>query len=144
MTEHQLMFNLKDGPEHRAESPRHAMRREAKETPVDDALHSTRDRIRKLPVVQFIRIEEIWLRGFVKCLAHSEAARSREHQEQAIALLNVFDTLSDFDLALELRKLGLCDSTTTFGCKLTKGQCVLLQKFRRVMHNYEKWPDPAN
>ncbi len=136
MTEYQLLFNLTDGGGHVAVSPRHALHQKMADASVSDGQCAARDFIREIPVSLFVRDEEIWLRGFLKCLAHGNAARNPTHQQQAIALLNVFDAVSDMELALELRKLGFCDSTKSFGCTLTEGQCVLLWKFRAVMKKY--------
>lgn len=94
--------------------------------------------IQEIPVATFVRDNRRALQWFVQRLANGAAARDASHQEAAWQLLQQFDALADFALALELQKIGLCDSTTSFGRDFGAGSnSVLLWGFRRVMEKYD-------
>jgi len=93
----------------------------------------------EIPVATFVRDNRRALRWFVQRLANGAAARDASHQGAAWQLLQQFDALADLPLALELQKIGLCDSTTSFSRNFGAGSnSVLLWGFREAMKKYEE------
>ena len=148
--EYQRTFKFPPSEYHSPRDPATPYRREAAE---EVLAHSSSPEIRKLvetgqaapathiqemPVATFVRDNRKALQWFVQRLANGAAARDASHQEAAWQLLQQFDALADFPLALALQKLGLCDSTTSFGRDFGAGSnSVLLWKFREVMKKFE-------
>jgi len=93
---------------------------------------TTGEHVRELAVATFVRDQHQSLRRFVELIATADLARDQRHREAAFALLQRFDTLPDAALAEELKALGLCDSTKSFGRPIGNFR-YLLFKFRRVM-----------
>lgn len=87
----------------------------------------------------FIRDHRERFKWFVHRIANGGCARDVAHQQEAWSLLQRFDALADFPLALALEQLRLCDSTTSFGQKLgASGDSVLLWDFREAMQTYRQ------
>jgi len=86
-------------------------------------------------IALFVRDNRIALEKFVQLMAGGGYARSQDEQMKAWGLLAKIKSLSDFELALELEKLGLCESTESFGRKIGSFRYALFG-FRDVM---KKW-----
>jgi len=93
--------------------------------------------IQEIPVATFVRDNREAFRQFVQRLANGTFSRDLPHQRAAWELLGQFNDLADLPLALQLKKLGLCDSTKSFGREIGSFR-YLLFKFRRVMEKFEK------
>jgi len=149
MRDRQLLFRFSDGEGHTPEQPQCAQRRRAAEkilalqtSPAIRELIShgqivPGSRMGEVLPATFVRNNRDALRRFVDLLANGGYARDTCHQEAALALLQRFDVLDDYALALELKTLGLCESTKSFGRALSSFR-YLLFKFRKVMQKYEK------
>lgn len=97
---------------------------------------TTGEHVHELAVATFVRDQRQSLRRFIELIATADLARDQSHREAAFALLRRFDDLSDAALAEELKTLGLCDSTLSFGRPIGNFR-YLLFKFRRVMKKAE-------
>lgn len=91
----------------------------------------------EIPVMTFVRDNREALRQFVQRLANGTFSRDLPHQRAAWELLGQFNNLADLPLALQLKELGLCDSTKSFGREVGSFR-YLLFKFRRAMDKFEK------
>jgi len=145
MHQRQYTFNFTDGGEHRREVPPVAHRKAAAAgilermtaAPLIQQLISngqvvSANHMEKLPAATFVRDNRAALKRFVHLIASGNHTRCVSHQEAAWSLLQKFDTLDDYSLALELKKLGLCDSTTSFGAEMGSFRYLLFE-FREVM-----------
>jgi hypothetical protein len=93
--------------------------------------------VENISVIKFIRDRREALKKFVEIIALAEFARDRAHQDAACALLKEFDDLDEVPLALKLKELGLCDSTTSFGRPIGNWRYTLFG-FRRAMKKWEE------
>ena len=160
--EYQLIFNFSVGGEHRRENPQAPQRRATAATLLQRTssteIRGLIERGQLVPshltqtclIVTFFRNERVCLSHFLDDLANGSATRTQDYlattkygnaqsyQDAILALRNEVDALSDLDLAMRLRELGFCESTTTFK-KTNEGDRVLLWKFRKVMEKSGFW-----